>query len=135
MNNNNKVIIWDNGGDYSDHHIRFLEAPENEDLKKIERALKLNNPDSYIKMIANDVDWWCGGTTKIVDEDGDYCLLLEAEHLFSWDDESEEKEIFKREEAEFLGREFVKKYFSFKDMEFDLGEKAIKELNDWLSEK
>jgi hypothetical protein len=105
--NKKRVIVWDNGGDYSDHRILFLEAPEGEDLKKIERALKLNNCDSHIKMVANDVDWWYGGTAKIVDEDGDGCRsLLEIEHLFAWS--NEDKDIFKREEAEFLGREFIK---------------------------
>ena len=138
-----KIIIWDNGGEYSDHSIQFIkEDIENEDdIKKIESALKLNvlNNSGHIIMVvnANNVEWWAGGMTRINydNEDPDCRGLLNIVDLFEWTREN--GNVFRKEEAESLGRVFIKKYFSFKDIENDceLSEEEIKIFKDWMEEK
>lgn len=133
-----KIIVWDNGGEYSDHSIRFLKIDsKNEgDIKKIELALKLKNEHSHIIMIAENVDWWGGTTTKLDEKDNR--MFLNIDDLFKWvtDDMRNGYSVFKKEEAEFLGREFIKKYFSFDDLDNNyLSEEEIKIFKDWMGEQ
>lgn len=58
------IIVWDNGHDYSDHAIYFIDTLDY-DVSDCLKLLKASNPEGFLVAKAHKIEWFEGGAAPV----------------------------------------------------------------------